>query len=63
MNMQESKLAEEQGCSLHSIVGRDLLVELKELHICVARVEVEYAAVSCFMASIESRGAHGCGEQ
>jgi hypothetical protein len=35
------KLAEEQSHCLHSFNGRDLLVELEELHACVAGVEDE----------------------
>jgi hypothetical protein len=34
----EVKLAEEQACDLHSFNGRDLLAELEELRLRVARV-------------------------
>jgi hypothetical protein len=39
LERQEEKLVEEQARGLYSFDGRDLSVELEELHECVTRVE------------------------
>jgi hypothetical protein len=39
LEVREVKLAEEQGCGLHSFDGRDISAELEELHACVFEVE------------------------
>jgi hypothetical protein len=44
LEWQEEKLAEEQVQGLYSFDGRDLLMELEELHERVAEVENEHAA-------------------
>jgi hypothetical protein len=43
LEVWEVKLAEEQTCGLHSFDGRDLSVELEELHMRMAGVEDERA--------------------
>jgi hypothetical protein len=44
MEVHEVKLAEEQARGLHPFDGRDLLVKLEKLCVCVAGVEDERAA-------------------
>jgi hypothetical protein len=43
LEVWEVKLVEEQTCGLHSFDGRDLSVELEELHMRMAGVEDERA--------------------
>jgi hypothetical protein len=43
MKVREVKLVEEQACDLHSFDGHDLLVELEELRVRVARAEEKRA--------------------
>jgi hypothetical protein len=44
LKVREAKLVEELACGLYPLDGRDLPIELEELHVCVAGIDVECVA-------------------